>query len=362
MLADLLEKAKAQAVDTQTTCMIEVGGIQMEVAPSGGTGGYTYRFDTGSLGATWFVKKPGPNDPWGVRVSCKSRPLALLGLEAVRADIEDTISQLGLYVPAEGVSIGRVDYAIDILHPSFVLDPRNFVAWGRTKIGTQEDLSEQRATGRSGRFTSVTVGKMPGRQVIVYDKREEALVKRKHEWPFIWDKALTDLGHPPLDMSDAGQSRVWRIELRLGKLALKDRAGIRGWSSFYRGLQAQLVELTEAVELCLPCADSNRARWLPDPAWTLAKDFIADGVFRDPLPIDQEVIHEAVLLDKQREFLGLASSHLVTLAVLEGVNIDDFSEFLEHMPGRIEHFLDMHKRGLDDRMSDAATKYGSMIE
>jgi hypothetical protein len=103
-------------------------------------------------------------------------------------------------VPSDGVSIGRVDYAIDILHPSFVLDSRNFVVWGRTKIGTHEDLSEQRSAGRSGRFTSVTVGKMPGRQVIVYDKREEVLTKRKLEWPFIWDKTLTDLGHPPLDM------------------------------------------------------------------------------------------------------------------------------------------------------------------
>jgi hypothetical protein len=79
--ADLLEKAKAQAVDTQANAIVEFGGVQMEIAPSGGPGGYAYRFDTGSLGATWFVKKPRASDPWGVRVSCKSRPLALLGLE-----------------------------------------------------------------------------------------------------------------------------------------------------------------------------------------------------------------------------------------------------------------------------------------
>ncbi len=360
-LADLLERAKAQAAETQADTPVTFNGVRIEVAPSGGVGGYAYRFDTGPNGAIWFVKRPQANDHWGVRVSCKSRPLALKGLEYVRVDIEDTLARLGMKPPADGVSIGRVDYAIDILHPEFVLDPQNFVVPARTKIGTHMDLHDQRTSGRSGRFTSVTVGKMPGRQVIVYDKREEVMSKGKLEWPFLWNEALAALGEPSLDLAAPATSRVWRVELRLGKKALKDLASIRGWSSFYQGLQAQMEGLAEAVELCLPCADSNRTRWVPDPAWTLVRDIIEDGIFRDPVEVDEEALHEAELIEKQRQFLGLAASNLVTLATLEGAREDDFPEFLGHIPSRIEHFLDMHPRGVSERMADAAAKYRSLI-
>ena len=362
-LVELLERAKAKATETQIDTPVMFNGVFMNVAASGGVGGYAFRFDTGPEGAVWFVKKPKASDPWGVRVSCKSRPLALRGLEFVRADLDDTRARLGMNVPADGVSIGRVDYAIDILHPEFVLDPKNFVVSARTKIATHADLSDQQTGGRSGRFTSVTVGKMPGRQVIVYDKREEVMNKGKLEWPFIWNAALAKINLPALDMTDPSKSRVWRVELRLGKKALKEKGGIRGWSSFYESLQPQMLELVEkAVNLKRPKADTNRHRWNADPVWTVVRDLVEDGMFSETIEIDEEALHEAELREKQLQFLGLAASHLVTLSVLEGMSKEDFSEFLDSAPARIEHFLEMHKRGLGDRMRDAADKYRDLLK
>ena len=198
--------------------------------------------------------------------------------------------------------------------------------------------------------------------MIVYDKREDVMSKRKLEWPFIWNASLAKIGEPQLDLANPTKSRVWRVELRLGKKALKDLADIRGWSSFYQGVEAQLRTLVEKYELRQPGADKNRARWKIDPLWLVVSDLIEDGVFTDPIDVDEEALHAAELVEKQRQFLGLIASHLVTLAVLEGIGKDDLPDFLNETPTRIEHFLDMHPRGVNERMADAISKYGMLLE
>ena len=131
-LVGILESAKSLAVSNGWETPTEFKGVCFKVAPTGAPG-YSFRIDTGPRGAIWFLKKPNAKDPWGVRVSCKSRPLALKGIEFVRQNLETTLDQLGMRVPSDGVSIGRVDYAIDILQPDFVLDPINFVVSARNQ-------------------------------------------------------------------------------------------------------------------------------------------------------------------------------------------------------------------------------------
>ena len=178
-LVEFLEEAKAFAEEFRQDVATAFNGLRLSVGATGARGGYAYRFDTGPMGATWFAKKPKEGDPWGIRLSVKSRPLALLGLDRVREEIDATCATLGLRYPADGVSIGRVDFAVDILAPDFALDPTGFVIHARTNRKAHTDLAEMESNGPSGRYTSVTLGKMPGRQVILYDKREE--VRKKHK-------------------------------------------------------------------------------------------------------------------------------------------------------------------------------------
>jgi hypothetical protein len=49
--------------------------------------------------------------------------------------------------------------------------PDHFVMHARGSRREHSEVEEIRAHGHPGRVTSVTVGKNPGRQVIVYDKR-----------------------------------------------------------------------------------------------------------------------------------------------------------------------------------------------
>lgn len=174
--AATLEDAKAQAAEDRADALLDHRGVKMHVAETGARGGYAYRADTGPLGATWFFKKPNARDPWGVRVSCKSAGLACFGLGATRMHLLDTLARLGVAAAEGAEAIGRVDYAVDVLAPGFALEPEAFVMHSQATRADHLDVSVH---GRSSRVSSVTVGKMPGRQVIVYDKRAEVIAKKK---------------------------------------------------------------------------------------------------------------------------------------------------------------------------------------
>lgn len=360
-LVEELEAGKAFASEYQCDARTVFNGVVIHIGHMGRRGGYAYQFHTGAEGAIWAIKKPKASDPWGVHVSIRSRALALHGLEKVRHELEATCEKLGFRIPPDGISIGRVDFAVDILDPTFSLDPHAFVVHSRTKLKTHTDLAVNTAHSHSGRVTSVTIGKMPGRQVIVYDKREEVLQKHKHEWPLIWQEAATRLELSSLDMTQRDSSQIWRVELRLGKTALRNRTNIRGWVSFYEELEAEMVRLSHDVSLHVPNADTNRSRWPLHRLWVTAKDVVEKGLFSNSVEVAPEFVHAADLRQKQFEFLNLVAAHSVTLAYLEGVSQADVPEFLEGMPSRVEHFLEQHRRDLGKRLSEAAEKYGSLV-
>ncbi|UWQ95904.1 hypothetical protein K3728_01270 [Rhodobacteraceae bacterium M385] len=360
-LVEKLEAGKTFATERQHEAYTTFNGVKIYISSSGRQGGYTYTFNTGAEGAIWAVKKPNASDPWGVHVSIRSRALALYGLEKVRHDLEATCEKLGFRVPPDGISIGRVDFAVDILDPTFSLDPNAFVVHSRTMLKTHMDLAASTTQSRSGRITSVTIGKMPGRQAIVYDKREEVLKEHKHEWPLIWQEAATRLGLSPLDMTRRETSQVWRVELRLAKTALRNRTNIRGWVSFYEELEAEMARLSHDVSLHVPIGDTNRSRWPLHPLWKTANAVVEAGLFSHDVQVAPELVHAADLQQKQLEFLRSIAAHSVTLAYLEGVQEADVPEFLEEMPSRVEDFLAQHKRDLGKRMSEAAEKYGALV-
>jgi hypothetical protein len=294
-------------------------------------------------------------------VSIGSRELALNGLEKTRQTLDALLVQLGFQLPHDGVSINRVDFAVDILAPGFVLDPDAFVFHSRANRKAISEFETVEMNGHSGRTTSVTIGKMPGRQVIVYDKREEVMKRRKHEWPLIWNANLQAAGLDPVDLSDRTASQVWRAELRLGKDALRNRKDIRGWGSLHEHLQAEMDQLAQDVTLTVPSTDSNRSRWPLHTNWKVAQEATATRLFEHVGTVPPEAVREIDLREKQLDLLKLIVANSVTLAFLEGLGPDDFEDFTETLPDMILGYLDQHPRGIEERFQGAATKYGGIL-
>lgn len=360
-LVKRLETAKAEAEAAKESTVVTLGDTRFEVSQSGGSGGYAFVLDAGPRRGIWTIKKPNAKDPWGLAYSSRSRPLAIKGIDFVRNDIDIMLKALGCVVPSDGTSIRRVDYAIDFHDPAFVLDPFDFVTHSQTKNSTYLELSDTRINGRSGRVSSATFGKMPGRQVIVYDKREEAMTKNKLEWFFVWDAAMERAGRAPLDFNDAAKSRVWRAEFRLAKRALRDRAGIKGWDSLYAALAAEFQQLTHDIELRVPSSNDDRTDWTVHPNWEVIRDVLSNNLFEHETEIDELELTAEDLRHKQNEFLKLTAGHALTFAALEGVETHDIDAFLEDLPWRMQACIEQSPRSVADRLRDAKRKYRALM-
>ena len=360
-LVEFLEEGKATAQELMTDVWGTFAGLDIQSGQSGKRGGYAFTFRAYEFGATWFAKKPRASDPWGLYVSIGSRELALNGLDRTRQKLNALLIQLGFQLPHDGVSINRVDFAVDVLAPGFVLDPDAFVFHSRANRKAIAEFETEEMNGHSGRTTSVTIGKMPGRQVIVYDKREEAMKRRKYEWPLIWNANLQAAGLGPINLSNRALSQVWRVELRLGKEALRNRKDIRGWGSLHEHLQAEMDQLAQDVTLTVPSTDSNRSRWPLHPLWPTTQEAVATRLFEHVGTVPPEAVREIDLKEKQLDLLKLIVANSVTLAFLEGLGPDDFEDFTETLPDMILGYLGQHPRGIEERFQGAATKYRGIV-
>ncbi|UWQ21596.1 hypothetical protein [Jannaschia sp. W003] len=340
----------------------DIGGMWADqwftVASSGGQGGYAFRLDTGPTGETWFLKRPHASDPWGVRVSAKSAALLAHGLGGWQRRMEAVARAFGASMEPGTTSIGRVDVAVDILAPDFVLDDDAFVMHARTNRKAIKEIVQ--TNGRSGRLTSVTVGKMPGRQVILYDKREEVTVKRKVEWHLAWNARRTALGLPPLDLADPAASRVWRVEVRAAKQHLKKQWHVTGWGDLHAMLSPIIGDAMDRVRYCAPSSDTNRARWPTHKLWTLARNTLLDHIVDQPPCLDPETIREETKAQKIELLMKQSLGCLTGVAALERVSAVGYDRFLDIIGKRLATASRHHPDAPDVRLRQAGERYARL--
>lgn len=349
-LAEAQEDAKKRMQDV----LLEYRGVRMHVAETGAKGGYAYRCDTGPDGASWFFKRPNGRNPWGIRVSSKSLALALYGIDGVRTRMYDFMEAIGINTKLLKVSIGRVDYAIDVLAPAFVLEPGNFVMHARC---SRTDDHEAEVQGVTGRVTGIRIGRMPGRQLAIYDKRKEVIDKHKVVWWEIWNSCCRDLSLLELDPKHRQSSQIWRIEFRAGKGHLKDRWQLRSWEDLSNKIGDVFQKAAEDIRLTEPMLDHNRSRWPNTSLWDLVTARLQRNLFEMSCGIEpgaaKEVTrkHHAELL--QSQIIGLTASW----ATAKGYVPSDSRQIVEEM----SETLRLHAvRNYDDfgrKMDRAADRY-----
>ena len=356
-LFDALDTERETAEANRSNVPFTYGGAEFDLLPHGGNG-YRFILKGGPLEVTWFFKKPNTRDPWGIRISVGSTLLATQGLGYARAYIDKTLERLGVRFENHQVSIARVDFCVDVLAPAFELNPENFVIHSHSNRGdylTHED--DRRSNGKSGRFTSVTVGKMPGRQVIIYDKRREVIDKNKPIWWDIWNANLERDGMPSLDPTDAVTSRVWRIEVRAGKDLLKDRWQIRTWSQLDALFGDVVAEAFEKVRYCTPTEDANRARWPNHEIWDLAAVTVGDDLMEMRSFVDPTGVKEVHRQEHIHLILAQVIGSATTLAALEGVTDEEFVDYMEHMGTRLAMSVEADKEQALRKLSEAKARY-----
>lgn len=349
-----LQEAQAIARDTDESVQINFGDDWLLIHPTGARGGYAFRCTHAKTGE-WFFKKPLKNDPWGVRFSCASQALALHGLEGVRLMCKALLEWLGVDAPDSAYCPSRIDFAVDFMAPDFEPDPNLFVVHSNTGRRTIAEVETIDIHAKANRTTSVTVGKMPGRQVIIYDKTQEVIAKRKYEWFKIWDTS----------MEQKGLSRdpvpIWRVEVRVAKRHLKDVWNVTGWASLYELLPDILQKTLNDIRYCAPSIDTNRSRWEPNEIWHQVSHIVETDLFDHVPTLTPDEYVEVKREQKIEELSSQALGLLVSIAAIKGIGPNTFQEFLFGVANNFGIDVKYNPRPLEERLKKAAERYRFLV-
>ncbi len=334
-------EAKRRAAADRVPATVTINGITGAVQEMGATGGYAFIFDTGPMGEIWTIKDNSDPEQWNIRVSVRAVQLAVNGYEAVKVGLWSTLEKLEARVSTESVS--RVDFAVDVVAPGFELRAADFVCHSHAKRTEHSELPESEAAfgvhyaGR--RVTGVTVGKQPGRQVVVYDKRREQAYKIGSPWFEIW-------GHG--DKADC--PLVWRVEMRAGKEHLrrwkKAEFPGNGDGLTFAQLEDVLVPMfasaLQSVRMLAPGqALSNVTHGALHPLWALCRDEVKSALEDIDAGVDADRVIDIRREDISKLYMkqveGLAASYAVAmgltyrdataaLADMVAVGLDDLIE------------------------------------
>ncbi|AUG55722.1 hypothetical protein [Thalassospira marina] len=346
---ELFEAAKVTAQETKQETFAQVGLFKGHVAETGARGGYTFRVDTGNLGFTWFFSKSQKREGWNIRVSCKSATLAAYGFEGAISRMYADLDAVGATVLQE--AIARIDFAMDWRMPGdFRLDPHRFALHGTTKADMHGEEIGQHWQKRQ--CTGLTIGKMPGRQICIYDKRRDIVAKRKDEWWKIWGIDR--------DEFETSGDQMWRIELRAGKKHLKDQWGVTSWAD----LRAKLGDIYAHALLRIRYKaelwdeTDNVTRIPDDEMWESCRRVVGENLFEYSSNATPGVVKQ-VMQEQQRQTISAMMIGLsANFAVLAGVRKDRLAE----LPKLISEMIANNVKGesvkeFKDKMTKVFRRY-----
>jgi hypothetical protein len=330
MLKTLEEARNAAEADTYNEYGIRMPlGTESRpfiIKAHGKKGGYRYTAVDEKTGSIISIKNETRPQLWNIFVSTRAHSLLSRGYDGVKSQVEECLS--ALQIAPWDYSVNRIDYALDFLAPDFVLDMANFIA-PKSKVApyfaTNKHLddhgdpaNEDRddvpvgSVMRGGRFESVTVGKMPGRQVIIYDKTQAAKVQKTPYWFPAWGLDPNDPSH-----------RVWRIEIRAGRDSWKSLLGPTGQRS-YQTVEALLQPfMTRALDEIWYSTNrhdvSNVTRANLHPLWEAAQCAVANLPPNPEPPLTPGYVID--LMRKQRSAMALAQGfgNLNNYLILQGL-------------------------------------------
>jgi hypothetical protein len=352
-----LQAAKRQAMEIGQPVTVSLDGVYFEVASTGARGGYVFRCHTGQVGEIWFLKQPSTNDPWGVRISVSAVQCAIIGLAGVKNRIEEKFERLGIALKQGQESIARVDFALDFIIPGFTLTADNFVMHSRTTRMAHVDISEYREGGRSSRVETVTVGKNPNRQIIIYDKRAEVLKKGNSHWPVVWNAARKKQGLPPIDLNDRETSQIWRVELRAYKRHLKEDWGVATWWQLQQKLPDIFNRLLADIRYTSPALDLNRSRWPDHPLWTRVRAEVQGKLSEMKSFATESAIKELLQAEREQMLKAQIAGCLIALAASRNIEFADLSAFITNASEEILTMFRDHPAKTERKLAQSKGKH-----
>ena len=339
---EMLEAVRkdAEGQDRELPVKLGPGNVRMMVKSHGQRGGFRFVLTDSPCGAIYSVKASPDPQEWNLFVSVRALRLLTAGYEGTKDWLARTLKDAGFRTVE--ISVNRIDYALDILAPDFELDAANFICTGRPKVRSHwskeqildDDGNVPRSVLRGRSFESVTIGSMPGRQVIVYDKRRAAIDQQHPYWFDAWG----------IERDDPGQ-RVWRVELRAGrdaltKLLAKQAIG-RPFAAVEQHIRAFLIRASEQVRYTAPQGpQANISRVPPHLLWNTVQSALQDLPVLQAAALPEASVLEGIRRQRAEMAEKQAFGNLINQLVLEGLADADIADnFEDHAKKRALNYL-----------------------
>lgn len=320
-------RKEAEASNRDEPACLGPGAVDVQVKSHGMRGGFRFVFTNGPAGAIFAVKaNPDPKE-WNLFVSVRALRLLTLGYVGTKLWLRETLAAMGFQIT--DLSVNRIDFAVDIRAPTFQLDVANFVCpaqaklrphWSKEQLLT-DDGNACSAVVRGRRFESVTVGQMPNRQLIVYDKRRAAIDLNQPYWFDVWG----------LDRNDPG-ARVWRAEIRAGREALAKRLTKRSFEAVEADQNDYLLTAVREIRyLAGKAAHLNVSRAPEHPFWIALTEALANLPPSPEPPLTEARVLQVLRLQRHEMAVKQAYGNLINALLLEG-------QLPEEIAARFSHY------------------------
>tara|TARA_R110002074_G_scaffold395587_1_gene584138 strand:+ start:425 stop:1591 length:1167 start_codon:yes stop_codon:yes gene_type:complete len=316
-----LETARLAAEVTEKDHPAQLGlkALPVLVKATGRRGGFRYVFDNGPTGAIFAAKANSSQTDWNLFVSLRAACLLTRGYEGAKAWLHETLQ--GMEFRVATVSVNRFDYAIDILASDFTLNIANFLAPGQAKAraywsddaSSSMDANTPKAILRGRQYESATIGSMPNRQVILYDKRREAIDKNNLHWFEAWK----------VDRHDPS-ARIWRVEIRAGRDALAKLMPFRTYEAIEAHAKPFLIKAASDIRYLDGSADQSNISRIPSHRiWQTVQETLDDLLTNTPPALLEPRALEIMRLQKQEMALMQGFGNLINYLILKGVSPDE---------------------------------------
>ena len=351
-ILSVLENAKREAQEARGHVYAEIGPNKLPILVHeiGAKGGFQYQFNTGPEGAIWLISNKESRNEWNVRVRVSSLCLALNGVRKTQDIILKTLYNDLLakgpddndHKPRERVS--RFDYCLDFLFeekPNF--SQFNFVCAGRVKKLITRDIPvHEESTGQSVNY--IRVGKLPNRQIVIYNKITEISASSKIYWWRIWKLNKADI-----------KGEIWRIEIRAGKKEL-NKWNLRRFEDFEEMAGDVIKTTLEEYQYTIPnLEDKNRNRWPMSPIW----ENVIAAVKRDLFDYISDANRNAIIkelreavIDRYQKlisgvFVGYTAATGKDISEIPGVLDLVSAQILDEVSNNPQKFRQKYKKKLD---------------
>lgn len=312
-----LKVAKDKAYETRKEVKALLGEkeIPVLVQPSGARG-YQFIFDTGIDREIWWLADNNKSDRWNIRTSVKSFSLALYGYKGVKANILSFLDDMGARGANKDFSllerVSRFDYCFDFISNNFSINPKCICAHSNMK---RDFIGGNRLITKNKDIETVMIGKMPNRQLEIYNKLKEIIIKRKEYWFDLWG----------IDKEKLNNNKIWRFEIRAGKEELNSW-NLKRFSDFEEKAGDVLFDIADSIRYVKPnYKDKNKARWKNKEFWDLILKELKTNLFNYSSNSERNKLIPVFKHEKEQEYLKLITNLIAPYMAIKNYSFDELA-------------------------------------